>query len=167
MRALRNPCKQFSCEIWRQQGSLEYVGVNKRIILKCILKKYSFRIFSDLTQDWVQWKAPVKREFLDFIESRAFLYRLKTVGFWSPPIKCRKIMGVSPTGYYPYWECLLISSFQPGLCQTGSNTLYLELFCCWILFKGNKLKVSYSNQRGDYQGLWLVYGRTDTCRGIW
>jgi hypothetical protein len=59
---------------------LEYVGVDKRIILKHILKKYRLRIWSDLTQDWVQGKAPLKKNF-GFHTGQRIFYQLKIVGF--------------------------------------------------------------------------------------
>ena len=56
---------------------MEYVGVDDRIILKCILKKCSVRMWSDLTQGSVYWKAHVKRKPLVFIKGKAIFYQLR------------------------------------------------------------------------------------------
>jgi len=59
------------------RGFLEYVHVDERIILKCILKKCSARIWSDLSQGSVYWKAFVEIKTVDFIKGRTFLYQLR------------------------------------------------------------------------------------------
>ena len=59
---------------WGKRYRLEHLSIDERIILKCILKKCSVRIWPDLSQGSVYWKAFVAIKTVHFIKGRTFIY---------------------------------------------------------------------------------------------
>lgn len=57
MDILRN-MKILSHDEWRERDNLGDAGTDGRIILKCVRKTHSNRVWNQMSQDTVQWQAP-------------------------------------------------------------------------------------------------------------